>query len=174
MASRFSIEEDSSTRRTTTVRKNLCCRLLRCQRPSVKRRGKTKPLFRPGATTACLWPASAGSRCLLAAMGVFPARRRGPQQGVMRLCAVWTCRSGWVTVARQGFPPRGPRDGPARGGFPVAISGLTIAVYSPTGRPPARRTRPGTVAGGLQPDRWAIACAAPGGTMLVRGMGTAF
>ena len=33
-------------------------------------------------------------RALLAAMVVFPARRRGPQHGVMRLCAVWTGRSG--------------------------------------------------------------------------------
>jgi hypothetical protein len=51
-------------------------------------------------------------------MAAFPARRSGPQQGVMRLCAVWTCRSGWVTVARQGFPLRVPWDGPARGGRP--------------------------------------------------------
>ena len=28
----------------------------------------------------------------------------GAQQGVARLSAGWTCRSGWVTVESQGFP----------------------------------------------------------------------
>jgi class 3 adenylate cyclase len=66
-----------------------------------RRRGleyrKFKRHFHPAAAPARRWPAPAGCRYPRAAA----ACARGTPQGVVRLSAAWTCRSGWGRVARQ-------------------------------------------------------------------------
>jgi hypothetical protein len=70
--------------------------------------GNLKPLFRraPSATRYYSPPpaAAARARCWRLPQHPAAARRSSAQPGVARLCAVWTCRSRWVTVERQGFP----------------------------------------------------------------------
>jgi hypothetical protein len=87
---------------------------------SEPRIGKINGLFAPPRPPPASGPpppaAAACSRRWRRPQPAAAAGERGVQQDVARLCALWTCRSRWVTLRTQGFPGARASGRPVWGG----------------------------------------------------------